>query len=174
LRAAFHHHLHVAREPQMGDIRVAGDAGIDQCASQDGPYAVDQGMLHDTIRNVNHAMGAEREQPNLGRAQAPTDGEARSQAKAGGTSRDHGHLRQSVSACQLLERRARRRGNAALAKARATGTGRAVRTGGIELAVVRVHSINVADNSVLGDDAHVPALPQWPFLIAVAGAIMRV
>ncbi len=73
-----------------------------------------------------------------------------------------------MSACQLIERSVRWRSNAGLAKARAAGAGGAVRAEGIELDAVLVHSLNLADNSALGDDAYIPALPQWPFRIAAA------
>ncbi len=55
-------HLQVACEAQVSLVRVAGDSSIGQCLPHHGGDAVDQGMLHAAVRNVNHAVAAEFEQ----------------------------------------------------------------------------------------------------------------
>ncbi len=127
LRAALHDHLQITRQAQMRLIRVAGHFGVGQGAPHDRGDAVDQGMLNAAVRDVNHAMRAELEQPDLRRAQPAADGEARAEPKTGGLTGNHRDLRQAVNACQLLERTAGGRGEAVLTEARAAGAGRAVR-----------------------------------------------
>ena len=142
LRAALHDHLQIARQTQMGLIRVAGHFGIGQGAPHDGGDAVDQGMLNAAVRDVNHAMGAEFEQPDLGRAQPPADGETRAKPKTGGLPGNHRNLRQAVNARQLIERAAggERRcpsRRSAGSPGRADGAGTSIRSAALRSAGLR-------------------------------------
>ncbi len=81
-RAALHHDLQVTGEPAMDGLGVGRDLRIDQRAPHHGRDAVDQWMLHDAVRDVHHAMRAEFEHAEPGRAQPAANGQAGAQSKA--------------------------------------------------------------------------------------------
>ncbi|MGO8858457.1 MAG: hypothetical protein ACLQO1_22555 [Steroidobacteraceae bacterium] len=76
-------------------------------------------MLNTAVGDVNHAVGTELKQPQLGRAQPAPDGQPRTEAKPGSATGNHRNLGQTVGARQLIERAARGRGDAALTEPRA-------------------------------------------------------
>jgi hypothetical protein len=84
-------------------------------------------MLNAAVRNVNHAMGTELKQSQLGRAHAAADGQPRTEPKPCSLSADNLDLGQTVDAREALERTARCVGDADLTEPRATPARRSVR-----------------------------------------------
>jgi len=68
---------------------------------------------------VDHAVGTELEQSQLGRAQPAPDGQPRTEAEPGGLPGNDLNLGQIVGARQLIQRAARGRSDAALTEPRA-------------------------------------------------------
>jgi len=63
LGTAFDHNLQIAREALVRNIRVAAETSIDQSTTDDIGDVIYQGVLNNTVRNVNDAVGIELEQP---------------------------------------------------------------------------------------------------------------
>jgi hypothetical protein len=100
---------------------------IDKSAPHDGSDMVDQGVLDAAVRDVNHSMGTELKQTQLGRAQAAPDGEPRAVPKPSGLPGNHRNFRQTMGARQLIERAARGRVDAGVTEPRASRARWAVR-----------------------------------------------
>src|SRR5271168_1672925 len=113
----------------MGLVRIAGHASLYQGAPHDRGDPVDQGVLHAAVGDVHHAMRPELEQPQLGCAQPAPDGEPRTQPIPGRLTGNHANFWQPVSPRELIERVARRRGNARLTEPGTARTRWAMRAG---------------------------------------------
>src|SRR5258707_13959326 len=113
----------------MSAIRIAGHPGFDESAPHDRGNPVDQRVLNNAVRDVNHAVGAEFEQTELGRAQPAADCEPRTQSKSRSRPGNHRYLRQAMGAREALERAACRSGDARLAESRTSRTWRPMRAG---------------------------------------------
>ncbi len=107
LRAAFHDHLQVSGESQVGAVRVAGHSGINQGAPNHISDTIDEGVLNAAVRDVNHPMGTQLKQAHLRRAEPATDGKPRAMSKSGGLPGNYRHLGQAVDPRELIERAAR-------------------------------------------------------------------
>jgi hypothetical protein len=109
-------------------IGIAGDSRLDERSAHDICDAVDERMLHAAARDVHNAVGAELEQPQLRRAEAPADGEACAMPKFERRAGYERRLRQAVAAGEIAQRLAHEGIDAGLTKARASGAGWAMRT----------------------------------------------
>ncbi len=127
--AALHHDLQVTGEPAMDGLGVGSDLRIDERAPHHGRDAVDQWMLHDAVRDVHDSMRAEFEHAEPGRTQAPANGQAGAQSKAGQRTRHHGNTRQAMGAGQRFQRCLCRGSDARLTETRTARAGRAVGAG---------------------------------------------
>ncbi len=74
LRAALHHHLQVAGEACMRGFRIAGHVGVDEAPAHDRDDAVDQRVMDAAVGDRHHAVRAELEHPDLGRARPAANG----------------------------------------------------------------------------------------------------
>src|SRR5262249_31049790 len=88
LRAALDDHLQIAREPQMRVVRVARDVRIHERRTDHARTPIDQRMLNDAVRHVDHVMRIQLEQPDLWRAKPAANGEAGAMAKPRQLTRD--------------------------------------------------------------------------------------
>jgi hypothetical protein len=126
LRASFHDHLQVARDPEARAIGIARDSGIDECAAYDIGDSINEGMLHTAVWYVNNPMGTKLEQAELGGAHSASNGEPGPQPKSCRLSGYYGDCGQPVQARQRVERVVRSCGDARFAKSGTAGTGRPV------------------------------------------------
>src|ERR1700677_229052 len=129
LRGPLHHHLQIPGDARVCLVGVAAHARLDQGAPHDACHAVDQRMLDPAVRDVNHAVSAELEEPDLRRAQPSADRQTRPQPKAGIQPRDDLHVGQPVRPREFIERAFGGAGDPPLAESRTGRARRQVRTG---------------------------------------------
>jgi hypothetical protein len=90
---------------------------------------IDERVMHDAVRNVNHAVGIQLEQPELGRTQPASNGEPCAVPEACGRTCNYRHLRQAMVTCEPIQGCMSRWSNIALTEAWAAWTRRPMRTG---------------------------------------------
>jgi hypothetical protein len=79
-------------------VGIRADAAFGDRAPNDAGGAIDEGMMHDAVRDVHHAMRAELEQAHFRRADAAANREPRAQPEGGGRAVRYRHLAESMFA----------------------------------------------------------------------------
>src|ERR1700722_6557792 len=102
----------------MSGVRVARQAGIDQCSTHDRSHPVDQRVVYAASRDVNDAVSPRFKEAYFGRTDSSADGQASAQPKPFSRSRFNLNCGQSMRTRQLIERGASVRGDSMLTKTR--------------------------------------------------------